>query len=330
MKIIKTKNINQDQFQQINQLWNEEYPIKLKDRFNLILDGVDNFNHYLIEEDNQIMAWAVDFEKENETRFSIIVSKKNQGKGLGGLLIARLKRDLGEFYGWVIDHNNDLKQDGEFYQSPLTFYTSRGFEVLKEQRIDSEMISAVKIKNNFRVFLETERLTLREILPSDVNGLFELDSDPEVHRYLGKNPVTNKAQVIEVVEFIRQQYIDNGIGRWAIVDKKTNEFIGWTGFKFVTDLTNNHQNYYDLGYRLIRKYWGQGIATETAVASLDYAFNKLNADKVYAMADVENDGSNRILSKVGLKFIETFDLEGIKHNWYKIDKNDYENKKPNR
>jgi hypothetical protein len=44
MKIIKTKNINQDQFQQINQLWNEEYPIKLKDRFNLILDGVDNFN----------------------------------------------------------------------------------------------------------------------------------------------------------------------------------------------------------------------------------------------------------------------------------------------
>jgi len=330
MKIIKTKNINQYQFQQINQLWNEEYPIKLKDRFNLLLDGVDNFNHYLIEENNQIIAWAVDFEKENETRFSIIVSKKNQGKGIGGLLIDRLKRDLGVFYGWVIDHSNDLKQDGKFYQSPLTFYASRGFEVLKQQRIDSELISAVKIKNNFRVFLETERLILREILPSDVNGLFELDSDPEVHRYLGKNLVTNKAQVIEVVEFIRQQYIDYGIGRWAIVDKKTKEFIGWTGFKFVTELTNNHQNYYDLGYRLIRKYWGQGIATETAVASLDYAFNKLNTDKVYAMADVENDGSNRILSKVGLKFIETFDLEGIKHNWYKIHKNDYENKKPNR
>ena len=330
MKIIKTKNINQYQFQQINQLWNEEYPIKLKDRFNLILDGVDNFNHYLIEENNQIIAWAVDFEKENETRFSIIVSKKNQGKGIGSLLIDRLKRDLGVFYGWVIDHNNDLKQDGEFYQTPLTFYASRGFEVLKQQRIDSELISAVKIKNNFRVFLETERLILREILPSDVNGLFELDSDPKVHRYLGNKPVTNKEQVIEVVEFIRQQYIDYGIGRWAIVDKKTKEFIGWTGFKFVTELTNNHQNYYDLGYRLIRKYWGQGIATETAVASLDYAFNKLNTEKVYAMADVENDRSNRILSKVGLKFIETFDLEGIKHNWYKIDKNDYENKNANR
>jgi len=111
------------------------------------------------------------------------------------LLIARLKRDLGEFYGWVIDHNNDLKQDGEFYQSPLTFYASKGFEVLKEQRIDSEMISAVKIKNNFRVFLETERLILREILPSDVNGLFELDSDPEVHRYLGKKPAAQSLQL---------------------------------------------------------------------------------------------------------------------------------------
>ena len=105
-----------------------------------------------------------------------------------------------------------------------------------------------------KVFAETERLILREILPIDVEGLWELDSDPEVHKYLGNNPVTDKEQIVEVINFIRQQYIDNGIGRWAIIDKKTNEFIGWTGLKFVTDTINNHQNYYDLGYRLIKKY----------------------------------------------------------------------------
>lgn len=77
---------------------------------------------------------------------------------------------------------------------------------------------------------------------------------------------------------IRQQYIDNGIGRWAIIEKKTNDFIGWTGLKFVTDLTNNHKHYNDLGYRLRKKYWGKGIATETAFASLSYAFDKLNAN----------------------------------------------------
>jgi RimJ/RimL family protein N-acetyltransferase len=182
-----------------------------------------------------------------------------------------------------------------------------------------------------KIFAETERLILREILPSDIEGLFELDSDPEVHRYLGNKPITDKAQIVDVINFIRQQYHDNGIGRWAIIDKKSNDFIGWIGLKFVTDLINNHKNYYDLGYRLIRKYWGQGIATETAIASLDYAFDILKVEEVYAAASCQNIGSNKILQKVGLSLIEIFYYEDIECNWYKIDKNDYEkNKKPDR
>lgn len=330
MEISKIKKLNNEQFQQINQMWNDEYPIKLKDRFGLLLDGVENYNHYLIEQNNRILAWAVDFEKENETRFSIIVNNDYKGKGLGSLLLKRLKRDLGEFYGWVIDHNNDLKHNGEFYMTPIGFYLKNGFEILTQERIDSEMIKAVKIKNSVKIFAETERLILREIIPSDIDGMFELDSDPEVHKYLGNKPVTEREQISNVINFIRQQYTDNGIGRWAIIDKKTNHFIGWTGLKFVTDLTNNHKNYYDLGYRLIKKYWGQGIAIETAIASLNFAFEQLKAGEVYAMADCENDGSNKILKKVGLNFIERFDLDGIEHNWYKIDKNKYESRKPNR
>lgn len=178
------------------------------------------------------------------------------------------------------------------------------------------------------ILIETERLILREILPTDIDGMFELDSDKDVHRYLGNNPVTNKEEIVSVINFIRQQYNDNGIGRWAIIDKNTNQFMGWGGLKFVTDLTNNHKNYYDLGYRLIKKYWGKGIATEAAIASLRYAFDQLNTDEVYAMADCNNNGSNKILEKVGLSFIEKFELDGIEHNWYKITKTEYENKKP--
>lgn len=96
-----------------------------------------------------------------------------------------------------------------------------------------------------KIFAETERLILREILPSDVEGMFELDSDPEVHKYLGNQPVIEREQIADVINFIRQQYIDNGIGRWAIIDKK-QLFYCWAGLKFVTDLTNNHQNYFDL------------------------------------------------------------------------------------
>lgn len=174
-----------------------------------------------------------------------------------------------------------------------------------------------------KIFAETERLVIREILPSDIDGMFELDSDPQVHKYLGNKPITNKEQVVAIIDSVRQQYADNGVGRFAIIDKKTNAFVGWTGLKLETKLTNNHQNFYDFGYRLIRKYWGKGIASESAIASIDYAFKELNLTKVFAAASCENIASNKILQKVGFKFIETFYYEDIKCNWYRIDKSDY-------
>lgn len=174
-----------------------------------------------------------------------------------------------------------------------------------------------------KVIIETERLIIREILPTDIDEMFELHSDPEVHIFLGNKTITSKEQIIEIIDIVRQQYIDFGVGRWAMINKKTDEFIGWTGLEFVTKETNNHKNYYDLGYRLIKRFWGQGFAIESAFASLDYAFDKLNAKKVYAIADCKNEVSNKILKKVGLRFIETFDNEGIKHNWYKIENTEY-------
>ena len=147
MQILQTRYLTDEQFQNIHRLWNEEYPVKLKDRFGLLLNGVDNYMHYLIEdENNTIVAWAVHFEKDNETRFSIIVSEKQQGKGLGTALVNKLKEDVNELYGWVIDHNNDIKQNGEHYLSPIPFYLKHGFEILPTIRIDNDMLNAVKIK----------------------------------------------------------------------------------------------------------------------------------------------------------------------------------------
>ena len=166
--------------------------------------------------------------------------------------------------------------------------------------------------------IETQRLIIRELLPTDIEGMFELDADPEVHRYLGKCPINTKNEALENIQLIRAQYITNGIGRWAIVEKETGNFMGWTGLKLISELTNSHINYYDLGYRLIKKYWGQGFATETAIATIDYAFNKLNINEIYAIADCENEGSDKILKKAGLKLIESFNHNGVEHNWYEI------------
>ncbi|RQO30298.1 GNAT family N-acetyltransferase [Taibaiella sp. KBW10] len=173
------------------------------------------------------------------------------------------------------------------------------------------------------IFATTERLILRTLLPTDIEGLFALDSDPEVHRYLGNKPTTTKEAAGAAIEFIRKQYLDNGIGRWAVIDKHTNDFIGWAGLKLVKEETNKHIDYYDLGYRLRKEYWGKGIATEAAKACLSYAFDTLNARVVYAIADCENTGSDKVLKKSGLRFIETFDLDGTPHHWYRIGKDEF-------
>src|SRR5688572_27840692 len=103
MQIIKTKKLSEEQFSQVNELWNTEYPVKLQDRFPILLEGVENYHHYVIENNKNVLAWAVDFEKDNEIRFSIIVHSDQKGKGLGSLLIEKLKAEQNEFYGWVID-----------------------------------------------------------------------------------------------------------------------------------------------------------------------------------------------------------------------------------
>lgn len=174
-----------------------------------------------------------------------------------------------------------------------------------------------------KIHIETERLIIRDLEEFDVEGIFALDSDPEVHEYLGKQPLQTMQEAEKVINKIRKQYDENGIGRWAIIDKKTNDFIGWTGLKYEQKLRKDF-SYYDLGYRLRKKYWGKGIATETAIESLNYGFEKLNVKEICAAADIHNIGSNKILKKIGLKFVETFDFEGESHNWYKISKSEWE------
>ncbi len=166
--------------------------------------------------------------------------------------------------------------------------------------------------------IETERLILREILPQDADAMFEMDSDPEVHTYLGNDPVKDIEQINNAIQFIRKQYVDNGIGRWAVVLKETNEFIGWCGLKYFTTAINNHIHIYDLGYRFNKKYWGKGYATEAAKVCMNYGFDKMNLKEIYAMTDSRNANSNNVLKKLGFIFIEKFDYDGDESDWFKI------------
>ncbi|MGV6862223.1 MAG: GNAT family N-acetyltransferase [Putridiphycobacter sp.] len=171
--------------------------------------------------------------------------------------------------------------------------------------------------------IETERFILRPLKLSDVDGIFKLDSDPDVHQYLGGNPIKTLDQAKHIIETVQSQYQSHGIGRWAIEDKNTHEFMGWSGLK-LEDKVRPNLTYYDLGYRIIKDHWGKGIATETAQAALQFGFETLKVNEIFAAADVANLGSNTVLQKIGMKFIEVFDYEGIPINWYGFSKSDWE------
>jgi ribosomal-protein-alanine N-acetyltransferase len=169
------------------------------------------------------------------------------------------------------------------------------------------------------IFAATARLILRELIPSDEKGMFTLDADPAVHKYLGNQPVTTMEEIRAAIRFIRQQYKDNGIGRWAVIEKETNQFVGWAGLKLITIPINNHVGYYDLGYRFIKASWGKGYASEAAKAVVEYGFNRMGLKEIYAMTETGNSASRKVLEKVGLTYIETFEYEGLPHDFFRIE-----------
>jgi ribosomal-protein-alanine N-acetyltransferase len=168
--------------------------------------------------------------------------------------------------------------------------------------------------------IETERLIMRELELSDAVGLFELDSNPEVLKYIGVDAVKTIEESESVVRMLQQQYAENGIGRWAVIEKSTGEFMGWSGLKLYREPINNQTNIYELGYRFIPRYWGRGFATESARAWVDFAFEELKIDKLFAVTDLEHDSSKNVLHKVGFKDIEVFKYNGEDVNWLEVTK----------
>lgn len=170
-------------------------------------------------------------------------------------------------------------------------------------------------------YIETERLILRELRLTDLEGMFELDSDPEVHRYLGNKPVKTRAESQKILESVLNQYKERGIGRWAAIEKSTGDFIGWSGIRLNTEYNmNGFTKYYDIGYRLIQRYWGKGYATESGKAALNYAFDAMQLPEVYATTEIGNQASHNALIKIGFKYVEDFyfEQEQLNLRWYKV------------
>jgi RimJ/RimL family protein N-acetyltransferase len=155
-------------------------------------------------------------------------------------------------------------------------------------------------------FLETERLWLRDAVPADLDLLHDLNSDPEVIRYLFSRPRTRAQVEAEVLP----RFLSGADGRrprcWIAVEKASNQAIG--GFALETP-PDGPADEGELGYRLRRAAWGRGYASEGARALLDKGFGDFGLHRIWAQTMAVNTGSRRVMEKAGLRYVRAFHLD---------------------
>ncbi len=155
-----------------------------------------------------------------------------------------------------------------------------------------------------QVFVETERLVLRRFTEADVDNLVELDSDPDVMRFVSGKPTPRDVIQDDILPAFLSYYERfEGYGFWAAIEKSTGDFLGWFHFR---PLEGSSPDEPELGYRLRKVAWGKGYGTEGALALVRKGFTELGARRVVASAAAENTASRRVMEKAGLTLVRTY------------------------
>lgn len=159
-----------------------------------------------------------------------------------------------------------------------------------------------------RVFLETDRLLLREFDLQDADLLVELDGDPRVMRYLTGGAPTSRDDIQSRVLPAFMDYYGRfpGYGFWAAIEKSTGNFLGWFHYRPGPDAPVDEP---ELGYRLRFEAWGKGYATEGSRALIAKGFAEFDVQRVVASTMAVNIASRRVMEKSGMRFVRSFVAE---------------------
>lgn len=149
--------------------------------------------------------------------------------------------------------------------------------------------------------LETERLILRETTDADAPALFELYRDPEMSRFISFSTHTSIDDTRAFLGWMANAFKQRDSIRWGIVLKARNRLIGTGGLHF----WKRELRMMEVGYHIGQAYWGEGYATETLRALVDFGFRRANLNRIEGRHNAGNDASGRVMAKVG------FEREGV-------------------
>ncbi|MBP1859550.1 GNAT family N-acetyltransferase [Rhizobium herbae] len=171
--------------------------------------------------------------------------------------------------------------------------------------------------------LQTMQLTLTPCCPSDRADFIDLELDPEVMRFLNGGYAVDHDRENPNATFLMPRGTEPYV--WTARRTTSGAFVGWFC------LWPEGERLAELGYRLRREDWGQGLASQGASALVDWGFESGQYDKIVATTMAVNHGSRRVMEKIGLKYARTvaFDgsdpIAGSEHGevWYELTRSEW-------
>jgi RimJ/RimL family protein N-acetyltransferase len=149
--------------------------------------------------------------------------------------------------------------------------------------------------------LETPRLILRPWQPRDVTPYAHLCADPEVMRWIGSGRTQSEAECAAAIDRFQECWSERGFGLFALELKDGGGFIGFCGLSVPTFLPEILPAI-EIGWRLARRVWGKGLATEAADACMSFGFYRIGLSRIVSIHQLGNDASERIMKKLGMDF----------------------------
>ncbi|MBB4741544.1 RimJ/RimL family protein N-acetyltransferase [Actinoplanes octamycinicus] len=149
--------------------------------------------------------------------------------------------------------------------------------------------------------MKTDRLILRGWREDDLEPMAEVNGDPEVMRYISDGSVRDRATTADNLAKWTRSWQENGFGLFAVEIADTGELAGFTGLA-IPEFLPEVLPAVEIGWRLGRRFWGRGYATEAATAALDFAFRECDLDRVISIRHIDNVRSGRVMEKIGLRY----------------------------
>jgi len=156
------------------------------------------------------------------------------------------------------------------------------------------------------VVFETERLRLRHVDAQDAAFVLELVNEPSWLRFIGDRAVHSLDDALAFIDNgPRKMYARHGFGLFAVERRADTVVMGLCGLIRRDTLPD-----VDIGFAFLPRFWGQGYAREAAAATLKYARDVQDLDRVVAITKPDNTSSGKLLERIGLRLEGTIRLQG--------------------